>query len=191
MRDYPSAPHLKLEGITQKNGRPYTHNTQGKIEQFWQTLKKHLAQNNVATLSELHLVLDRFRDHYNEVSSHRTISRRTPHDAYTLIPKATPVRPDTPDTRQVTYDIVGKTGTISLRHAGRLRLLGVGRENARTEIIRFVHAHHASVISHTGDIHNEYDIDPERPPNAKHPNPQNVSPDVRDAEAPNGRANRI
>ena len=30
-------------GITQKNGKPFKPTTQGKIERFWQTLKKHLA----------------------------------------------------------------------------------------------------------------------------------------------------
>ena len=34
---------LALHGITQKNGRPFKPTTQGKIERFWQTLKRHLA----------------------------------------------------------------------------------------------------------------------------------------------------
>ena len=35
-------------GITQKNGRPFKPTTQGKIERFWQTLKKHLAARPTA-----------------------------------------------------------------------------------------------------------------------------------------------
>ncbi|MBS3181935.1 hypothetical protein [Leucobacter manosquensis] len=66
---------------------------------------------------------------------------------------------------------MGTKGTISLRHAGRLRHLGIGREHARTEIICLVHAHHATVITHTGDVLGEYTIDPEKDYQRKTPEP--------------------
>lgn len=162
---------LKLEGITQKNGRPYKPTTQGKIERFWQTLKKYLAQNNAASITELQATLDRFSEYYNTIHPHRAIARNTPQHAYTLIPKSAPTRPDAPDTWQVRYDIVGTTGTISLRHAGRLRHLGIGREHARAEVICLVHAHHATVITHSGDVLGEYIIDPEKDYQRKTPEP--------------------
>ena len=46
-------PPRRLYGITQKNGRPFKPTTQGKIERLWQTLKKHLATQPAATLTEL------------------------------------------------------------------------------------------------------------------------------------------
>lgn len=40
-------------GITQKNGKPFKPTTQGKIERFWQTLKKHLAAHPADSITEL------------------------------------------------------------------------------------------------------------------------------------------
>ena len=65
------------------------------------------------------------------------------------------------------YDIVGANGTISPRHAGTLKHLGIGREHALTEIICLVHGHHATVITHTGEVLGEYIIDPEKDYQAK------------------------
>lgn len=76
---------LALHGITQKNGRPYKPTTQGKIERFWQTLKKRLTVRPAATLTELQHELDEFRSHYNQLRPHRSLNRRTPAFAYTLI----------------------------------------------------------------------------------------------------------
>lgn len=153
---------LSIEGIIQKNGRPYKPTTQGKIERFWQTLKKYLAQHPADTITELQHELDTFREFYNTVRPHRAIARRTPEFAYTLIPKAAPTRPDSPDTWQVRYDIVDTGGTITLRHAGKLRHLGIGRGHARTEIICLVHGSHATVITTTGEVLGEYTIDSEK-----------------------------
>lgn len=141
--------------------------TQGKIERFWQTLKRFLAQHPARTLTALQTTLDAFTVFYNEVRPHRAIARKTPAFAYALIPKATPTRPDTPDVWQVRYDIVGATGTVSLRHGGTLKHLGVGRRHARTEIICLVHGHDATVITHTGEVLGEYVIDPEKDYQAK------------------------
>ena len=51
-------------GITQKNGKPFKPTTQGKIERFWQTLKKHLAAHPTTTITDLQTVLDAYRDYY-------------------------------------------------------------------------------------------------------------------------------
>lgn len=168
---------LRLEGITQKNGRPYKPTTQGKIERFWQTLKKYLAHHPCATLEELQRVLDEFRTFYNTHRPHRGIGRRTPAFAYELIPKAAPSTPEHPDIWQVRYDIVSANGTISIRHTGRLTHLGIGRGHARTEIICLIHGHHATVITHTGDVLGEYTIDPAK--NYQKKNTRTHSPWVR------------
>lgn len=150
---------LSIEGITQKNGRPYKPTTQGKIERFWQTLKKYLAQHPSDTITELQHALDTFREFYNTVRPHRAIGRKTPAIAYALIPKATPTRPNSPDTWQVRYDIVDGGGTTTLRHSGKLRHLGIGRGHARTEVICLVHGSHATVITTTGEVLGECIID--------------------------------
>src|SRR5207247_2245368 len=73
---------LALQGITQKNGRPFKPTTPGKIERFWQTLKRHLAAHPATTITELQHTLDTFRDHYNTIRPHRALGRRTPEFAY-------------------------------------------------------------------------------------------------------------
>ncbi|MGO1538143.1 MAG: IS481 family transposase [Leucobacter sp.] len=162
---------LRLEGITQKNGRPYKPTTQGKIERFWQTLKKYLAKHPAKTLEELQHVLDKFREFYNNVRPHRALGRKTPAFAYALVPKATPNTPDSPNIWQVRYDIVDISGSITLRYAGTLKHLGVGRGNARTEVICLVHGREATVINHAGDVLGEYHINPEKDYQPKTPEP--------------------
>lgn len=150
---------LRLNGIIQKNGRPYKPTTQGKIERFWQTLKKYLAQRPCETIEQLGQVLDEFRQFYNQDRPHRALGRKTPGFAYALIPKAAPVTPADPGIWQVRYDIVDPSGSITLRYAGKLRHLGVGRAHARTEIICLIHNQAATVITHTGDVLAEFIID--------------------------------
>ncbi|MBP1324931.1 transposase InsO family protein [Leucobacter exalbidus] len=153
---------LRIEGITQKNGRPYKPTTQGKIERFWQTLKKYLAQHPADTIADLQNVLDQFREFYNEQRPHRALGRKTPAFAYALIPKASPAKPSSPALWQVRYDIVDANGSITLRYAGKLRHLGIGRGYARTEVICLVNGDHATVITHTGEVLGEYTIDTQK-----------------------------
>lgn len=151
---------LAMEGITQKNGRPYKPTTQGKIERLWQTLKKYLAARPSDTIEELQTQLDDFRQHYNTHRPHRALGRRTPQFAYTLIPKATPTLGTDPDLWRVRYDTVDTHGKISLRHSGRLMHLGIGRAHARTEVIALIHNLNATVINLDGTVLSEHTLNP-------------------------------
>jgi transposase InsO family protein len=151
---------LALEGITQKNGKPYKPTTQGKIERFWQTLKKHLTAHPTAGIEELQQVLDNFRNYYNQHRPHRALNRRTPAFAYTLIPKATPVLPADPDLWRVRYDTVDAHGKISLRYGNRMMHLGIGRGHARTDVIALIHNHNATVITLDGTVLGDYTLNP-------------------------------
>jgi transposase InsO family protein len=153
---------LALYGITQKNGLPYKPTTQGKIERFWQTLKKHLDTRPTATIDELQVVLDAFRDYYNTRRPHRGIGRRTPAFAYGLLPKASPTTPDDPNLWRVRYDRVDAGGKVSLRYANRMLHLGIGRPHAGTDIIMLIHNTRATVIDADGTVLSEHQIDPER-----------------------------
>ncbi|WP_231924083.1 integrase core domain-containing protein [Microcella alkaliphila] len=104
-----------MQGITQKNGRPYKPTTQGKIERFWQTLKKCLTMRPANSLEDLQSELDDFVDHYNNNRPHRALNRRTPAFAYGLIPKAAPTRPDDPNIWRVRYDTIDAHGKVALR----------------------------------------------------------------------------
>lgn len=161
---------LLLEGIIQKNGRPYKPTTQGKIERFWQTLKKHLAQKHCTNLEELQAALDAFTDYYNHQRPHRALNRRTPHFAYTLIPKAFPTAPNDPELWRVRYDIIDAAGKVSLRFGNKLMHLGIGRAHARTPIIVLVHGLDATTITLDGTVLAEHRIDPEKSYQAKNEN---------------------
>lgn len=148
-------------GITQKNGKPFKPTTQGKIERFWQTLKKHLATRPATTVTELQTILDAYRDYYNHVRPHRALRRRTPAFAYQLIPKAAPTPPDDPNAWRVRYDTIDRDGKISLRHSGKLLHLGIGRAHARAEIIALIHNDHAIISARdTGEILADFTLDP-------------------------------
>jgi len=161
---------LQLHGITQKNGRPGHPQTQGKIERFHQTLKRFLAARprpeNLAALTTL---LTEFQQWYNTGRPHRALGRRTPHEAYTALPKAAPTKDRTPEWRSRT-DKVDRNGKLSLRYAGALRHLGVGRAHAGTPVLMLIHDRDVTVSDlNTGEIIAEYTIDPARDYQAKHP----------------------
>jgi transposase InsO family protein len=153
---------LALHGITQKNGRPYKPTTQGKIERFWQTLKKRLTMRPAATLEQLQHELDDFAGHYNQHRPHRALGRRTPAFAYALIPKAAPTTPDDPNIWRVRYDTIDAGGKVSLRFANRMMHLGYGRSLARTAVIILIHGLHATTITHDGEVIAEHLINPNK-----------------------------
>ena len=153
---------LALEGITQKNGRPYKPTTQGKIERFWQTLKKYLTAHPADTIEQLQVILDDFRHYYNGQRPHRALNRQTPAFAYALIPKAEPTSPEDANLWRVRYDQVDQGGKVSLRYGNRMLHLGIGRAHARTEIIILIHNMEATIISLDGTVLGDYTIDPKQ-----------------------------
>src|SRR5215468_9636884 len=108
---------LRRLGIRQKNGKPNHPQTQGKVERFQQTLKRHLAAQapQPATLAQLQALLDAFTATYNDQRPHRSLPRHaTPAVIYAARPKAAPGdrAADTHD--RVRTDKVGITGTVTL-----------------------------------------------------------------------------
>nr|WP_281887345.1 IS481 family transposase [Agromyces rhizosphaerae] len=154
---------LAAHDITQKNGRPGHPQTQGKIERFHQTLKRWLhARPRPDTIQDLHTLLTEFRTWYNTQRPHRSTGRRTPEQAYTALPKATPTGTRTTEWRSRT-DRVDAVGTLTLRYAGRLRHLGIGRAHAGTPVLMLIHDRDVSVSNaDTGEIIAEHTIDPSR-----------------------------
>jgi hypothetical protein len=81
-------------GIRYVHSSPYHAQTCGKVERVHQTLKRWLAKHEpAATIRALQDELDRFVAYYNEVRPHRGIDRRTPAEAFSARPKATPSLP--------------------------------------------------------------------------------------------------
>jgi transposase InsO family protein len=153
---------LAAHRITQKNGRPGHPQTQGKIERFHQTLKRWLKARPLPdTIQELATLLTEFQTWYNTRRPHRSLDRRTPEQAYTALPKATPTSTtDTTEWRSRT-DTVDKNGKVTLRYAGHLRHLGIGRTHAGTPVLMLIHDRDVTVSSmNTGQIIAEFTIDP-------------------------------
>jgi transposase InsO family protein len=153
--------------VTQKNGQPNHPQTQGKVERFQQTLKKWLRAQRVqpTTIAELQRLLDAFAEEYNKRRPHRSLPHRaTPAAIYSSLPKAAPTTNRERDTHdRVRRDKIDKAGSVTLRVAGRLRHIGVGRTYARTDVILLVHDLHVRIVdAATGELLRDLIIDPRR-----------------------------
>jgi transposase InsO family protein len=158
---------LRERNITQKNGTPNHPQTQGKVERFQQTLKRWLAAQSPqpTTLTELQGLLDHFLDLYNHHRPHRSLPHRaTPATTYSSLPKAAPNNDRRADTHdRVRRDKIDKAGGVTLRVAGRLRHIGVGRTYARTGVLLLVQDLHVTIVNAaTGQILRDLIIDPRR-----------------------------
>jgi transposase InsO family protein len=153
---------IKRLGITQKNGTPFHPQTQGKIERFHQTLKKYLAARGPAgDLAELQQQLEDFQHLYNDERPHRALGRRTPATAYTALPKAEPVLTDGDQHWRVRYDTIDDTGTVSVRYAGKLRHLGIGRAHRGKPVVLLMSGPETIIAGrHNAEILAEHTIDP-------------------------------
>lgn len=172
---------LRRLGVQQINSTPNHPTTCGKVERFHQTLKKWLqAQPRAATLAELQTQLDAFVAEYNHRRPHRALPHQaTPATAYTARPKADPThRADTHN--RVRRDRVDSTGALSLRLAGRLHHIGVGRTHAGTRVLMLIQDHHVRIINAaTAELIRELTIDPTRDyqPRGVKPGPQPKKPE--------------
>jgi transposase InsO family protein len=158
---------LRRLGITQKNSRPNHPTTCGKVERFQPTLKKWLrAQPDQPTsIAALQALIDTFVDAYNHRRPHRSLPHRaTPATAYTARPKAGPGADRDRDTHnRVRTDKIDQTGCVTLRLAGRLHHIGIGRTHYGTHVLLLVQDLHVRVIdAATGELLRELTIDPTR-----------------------------
>lgn len=122
-------------GIQQKHSRPNHPTTCGKVERFQQTLKKWLnARTPAHTLDALQAQLDEFTHTYNHNRPHRALNRTTPAAAYQRLPKATPEHNSARTHHRVRHDRIDKSGTVTLRHNGKLHHIGIGRAHKHTPV---------------------------------------------------------
>ena len=158
---------LQRLGITQKNSRPGQPTTCGKVERFRQTLKKWLRAKSVqpSNIAELQVLLETFREEYNQRRPHRSLPHRaTPATIYHSRPKAAAGADRNNDTHdRVRHDKISKAGTVTLRVAGRLRHIGIGRTYAGTYVLLLVQDLNVTVVhAATGELLRELTIDPRR-----------------------------
>jgi transposase InsO family protein len=163
--------HLEAElrrlGIAQKNSRPNHPTTCGKVERFQQTMKKWLTAQPAqpASIDQLQALLDAFVDAYNRHRPHRSLPHRaTPATAYTARPKAGPGADRGADSHdRVRTDRIDKAGCVTLRLAGRLHHIGIGRTHTGTHVLLLIHDLEIRVIdAATGELLRELILDPSR-----------------------------
>lgn len=83
--------NLRALGTRTINSAPFHPQTCGKIERFWQTLKKWLrARPAAATVDELNELLEQFRSFYNHERPHRALGGATPAEAFGATERARP-----------------------------------------------------------------------------------------------------
>jgi hypothetical protein len=158
---------LRRLDVVQKNSRPNHPTTCGKVERFQQTMKKWLRAQPTqpATIDQLQALLEEFRAEYNQRRPHRSLPHHaTPATAYTGRPKATPGADRARDTHdRVRHDRIDESGCVTLRVAGRLHHIGIGRTHARTHVILLVQDLDVRVVNAaTGELLRELTIDPAR-----------------------------
>jgi transposase InsO family protein len=158
---------LRRLHITQKNSRPSHPTTCGKVERFQQTMKKRLRaqQPQPATIAELQQQIDTFIAHYNHQRPHRSLPHQaTPAARYTALPKALPANSRDPDTHtRVRHDRIDDSGVVTLRHAGRLHHIGIGRTHARTHVILLVEDLNIRIVNATtGELLRELVLNPDK-----------------------------
>ena len=151
-------------GITQKHSRPNHPTTCGKVERFQQTLKKWLAARPPArSLDQLQTLLDGFADEYNTRRPHRSLDRTTPAAAYRRLPKAAPDPTHTGAHHRFRKDRVDKTGSVTVRHNGRLHHIGIGRAHKGTPVILLIADLDIRVVDHdTGELIRALTLNPDR-----------------------------
>ena len=156
---------LRRLHVAQKNSRPGHPTTCGKVERFQQTMKKWLRAQPAqpSTIAELQALLEGFLDEYNHRRPHRSLPHRaTPAARYNTMPKAMPGDSRDPDTHdRIRHDTIDKAGSVTLRHAGKLHHIGVGRTYEGTCVILLVQDLEIRIINAiTGELLRELVLNP-------------------------------
>jgi transposase InsO family protein len=108
--------NLRALGTHPICSRPYHPQTCGKIERFWQTLKKWLTKNGPFTsVADLNTALADFADYYNTRRPHRALRGRTPAAAFAATNPARPAQRPLPAPVTLTEVRVNALGVVSAR----------------------------------------------------------------------------
>ena len=156
---------LRRLHVIQKNSRPSHPTTCGKVERFQQTMKKWLrAQpDQPTTPAELQTLIDAFVNEYNHRRGHKSLPHRaTPAARYNTLPKAMPTDSRDPDTHdRIRHDRIDKSGSVTIRHNGRLHHIGIGRTYEGTCVILLIQDLQIRVVNTiTGELIRELTLNP-------------------------------
>jgi transposase InsO family protein len=102
--------NLRALGVRTINSAPFHPQTCGKIERFWQTLKKWLsAREPAATIGALNDLLEQFRTIYNHHRGHRALGGATPAQVFGATERARPADRPIPAPVIISRHTVGPT----------------------------------------------------------------------------------
>ncbi len=164
------APALAELGIASAHSRAQHPQTNGKVERFHQTLKKHLRGLEPAdTIEQLQNQLDHFAHIYNHQRPHRAKGRRTPAAAWADAPKSGPAdRPLTATTHTARSTV--KAGTAKATNGTNTYRVTIGATHNHTEATTIVTGTTCHVFI-AGKLIRKLTIDPTRDRQPLHPRP--------------------
>ena len=156
---------LRRLGIKQKNGRPNHPQTQGKVERFWQTLKKWLAATPPARHHQPTAGPARRLHQLRQPAAPPQVpaAPRDPRHRLCRPAQATPGDRTTDTHDRVRTDRIDSNGVVTLRHGGKLYHIGAGRTCAGTHIIMLVRDLDIRIAgAATGELLRQLTPDPSR-----------------------------
>ena len=119
------------------------------------------SRDQAKTIGELQQLLDEFVDEYNHRRPHRALDRATPHVAYNRLPKAQPTNQGADNHYRIRHDRIDKTGAVSLRRAGRMHHISLGRPLKGTPVILIIDNLDIRVVNKTtGELIRHLELNP-------------------------------
>ena len=120
-------------------------------------------QASASIIAQLQEQLDLFKAIYNHQRPHKALGLNTPAFAYNATVKAVPPSTTLAGHYRVRFDRVDAFGKTSLRRAGKMHHLGVGRGHAGKAVTVLVDEIEVMVIDQgSGEIISKHTIDPEK-----------------------------
>lgn len=117
----------------------------------------------ISPLEDLNTQLEVFTHTYNTLRPHRALDRHTPAEAYAALPKAEPSVDVAGTHYRIPFDHVDASGVITIRHAGKLRHVGVGRPHKNRPVMVLINGPATMTIDRdTGEILAQHTIDPDK-----------------------------
>ena len=112
-------------------------------------------------MTDLQQQLNDFVDEYNNRRPHSSIGRTTPVVAYNRLPKNGPGGSTAGIHYRIRHDRIDDTGCVSLRRAGRMHHIGIGRAHSGTPVVLLIDDLNIRVIAtQTGEMLRTLELNP-------------------------------